>query len=48
MKLPSFRGDEQKSPFLNYPVWREQWDILIDDYDEKLRIVLYCIVKPGT
>ena len=37
MRLPPFKGDEKMSPYLKFPVWKKQWDILIDEYDEKWR-----------
>ena len=35
VKLPSFKGDDRMSPFLKFPVWKEQWDLLIGDHEEK-------------
>ena len=40
VKLPFFKGDDKENPFLNYPVWRKQWDILITDYPERYRSTL--------
>ena len=34
--LPKFSGEE-KTAYLNYPVWREQWASHITDYEEKHR-----------
>ena len=38
VSLPKFEGDEKKTPFLDFPVWKEQWDLQIKDYDEHFRI----------
>ena len=38
--LPEFKGEEkgkELSPYLKYPVWRKQWDVLIVGYDEDWR-----------
>ena len=38
--LPEFKGEEkgkELSPYLKYPVWRKQWDVLILGYDEDWR-----------
>ena len=40
--LPSFQGDSKTSPFLKFPVWKSQWDILIQDYDKKYHTTLLC------
>ena len=37
VKLPSFSGDERYSPYLKFPVWKKQWEIIISEYDEKWR-----------
>ena len=37
VKLPRFEGDEKMSPFLKFPTWKNQWDKMIEDYDEKWR-----------
>ena len=34
VKLPHFKGNEKESPYLKFPVWKQQWDGLIVDYDE--------------
>ena len=34
VKHPEFKGDEKESPYLTYPIWRKQWDLLIAGYDE--------------
>ena len=33
--LPKFSGDEQCSPYLQYPTWKKRWDLHIVDYEEK-------------
>ena len=38
VSLPKFEGDEKKTSFLDFPVWKEQWDLQIKDYDEHFRI----------
>ena len=38
VSLPKFEGDEKKTPFLDFPAWKEQWDLQIKDYDEHFRI----------
>ena len=35
VKLPSFEGDDKKSPFLKFPTWKEQWELLITDHENK-------------
>ena len=37
IKLPTFQGDEKSKPYVNFPVWKNQWDIQIDEYPEKHR-----------
>ena len=37
IKLPSFEGAESSSPYVNFPVWKKQWDIQIEDYEERHR-----------
>ena len=37
VNLPSFKGDEKCSPFLNFSIWKTQWDVLIADYDPDYR-----------
>ena len=42
--LPEFKGEEKKkelSPYLKYPVWRKQWDVLIVGYDEDWRSSIF-------
>ena len=34
--LPQFSGEE-KTAYLSYPVWRQQWDLHIVEYEEKYR-----------
>ena len=36
VKLPKFAGDE-KFAFLKYPVWRQQWDSHVAEYEAKYR-----------
>ena len=38
--LPTFEGDESKSPFLKFPVWQKQWQVMIADYDASYRDVM--------
>lgn len=40
VKLPSFKGKEKSSPYLNFPTWKCHWDNLIEGYDEKWSSVL--------
>ena len=35
VRLPTFKGDEKSSPFLQYPIWRQQWELLIVEYEEE-------------
>ena len=37
VRLPSFQGEDKSSPFLKFPVWKSQWDVLIEEYEEKWR-----------
>ena len=37
--LPQFSGDE-KTAFLKYPVWKQQWDTHIQEYEEKYRATM--------
>ena len=37
VQLPSFKGDEKSSPFLNYPFWRTQWETHIASYEDIYR-----------
>ena len=37
VQLPSFKGSERDSPFLEFPTWLSQWNNLIVDYEEKVR-----------
>ena len=37
IKLPKFQGDEKGSPYVNFPIWKKQWDSQIDDYEPKYR-----------
>ena len=36
-ELPSFAGDEKKSPYLQFPVWKKNWDELIIEHNPKWR-----------
>ena len=36
-KLPKFKGEEISSPYVNFPVWKKQWEIEIVDYPEPRR-----------
>ena len=40
VELPSFEGDESKSPFLRFPTWKKQWQAMISDYDSSYRDVM--------
>ena len=40
VKLPQFQGNEKDSPYLKFPVWKQQWDDLIADYDVKFRFTM--------
>ena len=33
--LPKFQGDEKSSPFLQFPIWNQEWQLLIPEYEEK-------------
>ena len=35
MILPDFSGDETMNPYLQFPIWKNHWDTLIEDHDEK-------------
>ncbi len=35
VNLPTFKGDESGSPFLEFPIWKKSWDSLIPDYEER-------------
>ena len=37
VQLPKFQGDENQSPYLKFPVWKKQWDVMIGEYDEQWR-----------
>ena len=37
VQLPSFKGGDKESPFLEFPTWLSQWNNLIVDYEEKVR-----------
>ena len=37
--LPQFSGDE-KTAFLKYPVWKQQWDGHIIEYEDKYRATM--------
>ena len=37
--LPSFEGDESKSPFLKFPTWKKQWLTMIKTFDPDYRDV---------
>ena len=34
VSLPDFEGSEKKSPFLQYPIWKDQWEKMIVEYPE--------------
>ena len=42
VKLPEFSGDEAKNPYLEFPIWLQQWNALIIDYEHKVRSRLLC------
>ena len=35
VSLPEFKGDMKASPFLKFPIWLNQWEKMIGDYEEK-------------
>ena len=35
--LPRFKGEEKDDPYLQYPIWRAQWDKIIVTYEEPWR-----------
>ena len=37
VRLPKFQGDEKMSPYLKFPIWKKQWEVVIMEYDEKWR-----------
>ena len=47
--LPKFEGDEKSSPFLKFPIWKQQWDVLIKDYEVEFRasVLLKHIDEPA-
>ena len=40
VKLPSFKGAEDASPYLNYPTWKSRWDTHIVGYEPTFRFGL--------
>ena len=42
VKLPEFSGEDAKNPYLEFPIWLQQWNALINDYDQKVRSRLLC------
>ena len=40
--LPHFQGAEETnaSPFLDYPIWKENWNLHIEDYEPKSRSIM--------
>lgn len=37
VNLPRFCGSETNSPYLTFPTWLKQWNVLILEYDERYR-----------
>ena len=37
MKLPHFNGDETMNPYKEYPIWKNRWNTLIVEYEERFR-----------
>ena len=37
MKLPHFDGDETMNPYKEYPIWKNRWNTLIVEYEERFR-----------
>ena len=35
--LPHFKGDEKTIPFLRFPIWKKQWETLIEEYEVDYR-----------
>ena len=35
VRLPRFEGAEKSSPFLHFPIWKDQWEKMIEEYPEK-------------
>ena len=33
--LPNFQGNEKSSPYLKFPSWKKEWEVMIVDYDPK-------------
>ena len=42
VSLPCFEGSVKKSPFLQYPIWKDQWDKMIVEYPEVWRSRVLC------
>ena len=42
VELPSFEGDLSKSPYLKFPIWKKQWEAMVEDYDANYRDVMLC------
>ena len=40
--LPDFSGEDEKNPYLEFPVWLQRWNALIGGYNEKLHSHLLC------
>ena len=38
--LPTFQGDPTASPFHRFPAWKEKWESLIEEYDQKYHTTL--------
>ena len=38
--LPTFQGDPSASPYYRFPAWKEKWESLISEYDEKYHTTL--------
>ena len=38
--LPEFEGKEESSPYLRFPIWKQQWDVLIQGYEDNFRATL--------
>ena len=35
VSLPKFYGEDKMSPYLRYPIWKQEWELLIVEYEEK-------------
>ena len=37
VRIPSFKGDERCSLYMNFPIWKKQWKVVIEEYEYKWR-----------